>query len=51
MHDAANPGVKVFTMDGRPVESGMVASDFILPGGVQELAVHPDAARTRAKSA
>jgi hypothetical protein len=39
----------VFTMDGRPVESGMIASDFILPGGVQELAVHADA--VRAKSA
>ena len=49
VHDAANPGMKVFTMDGRPVESGMVASDFILPGGVQELAVHADA--VRAKSA
>jgi len=48
-HDAANPGVKVFTMDGRSVESGMLASDFILPGGVQELAVHADA--VRAKSA
>jgi DNA topoisomerase-1 len=53
-HDAANPGVKVFTMDGRPVESGMIASDFILPGGVQELALHAEAERERrshAKSA
>jgi hypothetical protein len=31
------------------VETGMLASDFILPGGVQELAVHADA--VRAKSA
>jgi hypothetical protein len=41
--------VKVVTMDGRPVESGMLARDFILPGGVQELAVHAET--VRAKSA
>ncbi len=45
LHVQANPGVTVTTMDGRPVESGMNASDFTLPGGLQELKIHPDGQR------
>ena len=41
-HEAANPRAAIFTMDDVPVKDGDNVVEFILPGGVQLLAIHPD---------
>jgi DNA topoisomerase I len=53
-HEHANPQPTIRTLDGRPIPNGAPIVDFTVPGGVQELAIHPDAERERrgrAKSA
>jgi DNA topoisomerase-1 len=42
-HEADNPRTAVFTMEGVPVKDGDNVAEFILPGGVQKLAIHADA--------
>lgn len=47
-HEKANPPVVVTRLDGKPIPDGTPLSDLALPGGVQELALHPDAQRAKA---
>lgn len=50
-HEQANPQVVVRTLDGRQIPEGTPIAELTLPGGVQELAIHPDAAREQAEAA
>jgi DNA topoisomerase-1 len=47
-HEKAHPPVVVTRLDGTPIPDGTPLSDLTLPGGVQELALHPDAQRAKA---
>ncbi len=42
-HERANPQPVIKTLDGRVIEEGTPVSDLVIPGGVAELEVHPDA--------
>ena len=42
-HIKANPMPEVTRMDGTPIEQGTPVDDLLVPGGVEELAIHPDA--------
>ena len=44
-HDRVNPVMTLRTLDGREVPAGTPVADLIIPGGVAELAIHPDAER------
>jgi DNA topoisomerase I len=50
-HEKANPQVIITTLDGRPIPEGTPVSELILPGGVAELKIHPDAAGERSEAA
>ena len=43
IHERQNPQVVVRTLDGTIIPEGTPITDLTLPGGVQELAIHPDA--------
>ena len=43
IHERQNPQVVVKTLDGTIIPEGTPITDLTLPGGVQELAIHPDA--------
>ena len=42
-HLAENPMAAITRMDDTPIEEGTPIEELIIPGGVQELPVHPDA--------
>ncbi|MCE9620072.1 MAG: type I DNA topoisomerase [Planctomycetes bacterium] len=42
-HEIDNPRPAISTMEGLPVKDGDNVIEFILPGGVQNLAIHPEA--------
>ncbi len=46
-HEKAHPPIVLTTLDGKPIAEGTPIADLSLPGGVQELAVHPDSAPSR----
>ncbi|MFO0873210.1 MAG: topoisomerase DNA-binding C4 zinc finger domain-containing protein [Phycisphaerales bacterium] len=50
-HTKANPQVVLRRHDGRVVPDGTPVADLVIPGGVAELAIHPDARERPAKSA
>jgi DNA topoisomerase-1 len=50
-HEKANPQVVIKTLDGKVIPEGTPISDLTVPGGVQELAIHPDATLQRDKAA
>ena len=43
-HEKAHPPAVITTLDGKPIPEGTPIADLTLPGGVQELRIHPDAA-------
>lgn len=43
IHERQNPQVVVRTLDGTIIPEGTPITDLTLPGGVQKLAIHPDA--------
>jgi DNA topoisomerase-1 len=43
-HEKAHPPIVVKTLDGTPIPEGTPIADLALPGGTQELAIHPSAA-------
>ncbi len=45
-HEKANPQVIVQTLDGKVIPEGTPIADLTVPGGVQQLAIHPDAETT-----
>ncbi len=47
-HEKAHPPIVIKRLDGRPIPDGTPIADLALPGGVQELAIHPDAQRAKA---
>ncbi len=42
-HERQHPQVVVHTLDGKVIPEGTPISELTIPGGVQELAIHPDA--------
>jgi DNA topoisomerase-1 len=42
-NDVKNPPVVLRRMDGRVIEEGTPVSDLVVPGGIAELAIHPEA--------
>jgi DNA topoisomerase I len=48
-HEKANPQIVIKTLDGKVIPEGTPISDLAVPGGVQELAIHPDAAKANAQ--
>jgi DNA topoisomerase-1 len=50
-HEREHPPAVIRTLDGRIIPDGTPVADLTLPGGVQELAIHPDAARERPDAA
>ncbi len=42
-HEKANPQPVIRTLDGEIIPDGTPLEELLLPGGVQELAIHPDA--------
>ena len=50
-HEQVNPQVVVKTLGGDVIPEGTPISDLTLPGGVQELAIHPDAEVQRDRAA
>jgi hypothetical protein len=43
--------VVIKTLDGKVIPEGTPISDLTVPGGVQELAIHPDATLQQDKAA
>jgi DNA topoisomerase-1 len=50
-HQKLNPQVELRTLDGKPIAEGTPIADLQVPGGMANLAVHPEAAREVARSA
>ena len=50
-HSAAHPPVSITRLDGTPIPDGTALSAVLLPGAVQSLAIHPEAAAGAAGSA
>jgi DNA topoisomerase-1 len=46
-HEKAHPPIVLTTLDGKPIAEGTPIADLSLPGGVQELAIHPESAPRR----
>ena len=42
-HEKANPQPKIKRQDGSIVPDGTPVDELLIPGGVAELAIHPDA--------
>ncbi|MCH2161809.1 MAG: topoisomerase DNA-binding C4 zinc finger domain-containing protein [Phycisphaerales bacterium] len=42
-HLKANPMAEITRMDGTPIEEGTPIEQLVVPGGVQELPIHPEA--------
>jgi DNA topoisomerase-1 len=51
LHEGDNPQVVVKRLDGTIIPEGTPIADLSLPGGVQELAIHPEAEIARDKAA
>jgi DNA topoisomerase-1 len=43
-HERENPQVVIRTLDGTQIPEGTPITDLLIPGGVQPLEIHPDAA-------
>ncbi len=43
-HEQKHPPVVIRTLDGTIIPEGTPIADLVIPGGVQELATHPEAA-------
>ncbi|UCD76729.1 MAG: type I DNA topoisomerase [Phycisphaerales bacterium] len=43
-HERAHPQIVVRTLDGKVIPEGTPVADLIMPGGVDELEIHPEAA-------
>ena len=50
-HEGRGPRVEIRTLDGKLIAPGTPVGDLTMPGGVAELAIHPDAELPRSKSA
>ncbi len=44
-HLKAHPMPVITRMDGTPIEAGTPIAELLVPGGVAELALHPDAGK------
>lgn len=49
-HQEAHPPITVHTLDGRPIADGTPIVDLLLTGGVQSLAIHPEADQPLARA-
>jgi len=47
-HEKMHPPVIIKSLDGKPIPEGTPISDLTLPGGVQQLAIHPAAQPAKA---
>ena len=50
-HEKVHPQVVVRTLDGQIIPEGTPIADLILPGGLQELKIHPEAHSERTEAA
>jgi DNA topoisomerase I len=48
VHEKKHPRVIITSLDGKPIPEGTPISDLTLPGGVQQLAIHPAAQPAKA---
>ncbi len=46
LHELQHPRVVIKTLDGTPIPEGTAIADLTLPGGVQQLTLHPSASVT-----
>lgn len=46
-HELAHPQIIVHTLEGEVIAEGTPVADLVMPGGVMELEVHPEAARAQ----
>lgn len=44
-HERANPMPTITTLEGKPIAEGTKVEELIIPGGVQKLKIHPEAAK------
>ncbi|HVP72517.1 MAG TPA: type I DNA topoisomerase [Phycisphaerales bacterium] len=47
-HEAENPQVVIRSLDGKVIPEGTPIADLTVPGGVQELPIHPDSVHDKA---
>ena len=50
-HEGRGPRIEIRTLDGKLIAPGTPVGDLTMPGGLAELAIHPDAELPPAKSA
>jgi len=50
-HEKDHPQIIIHTLNGEVIPEGTPIADLVLPGGVQELAIHPESAAARAPEA
>ncbi len=50
-HEREHPQVVLHTLDGKVIPEGTPVVDLIIPGGVQQLTIHPEAAAHKTEAA
>ena len=50
-HEEANPQIIIHSLDGRVIPEGTPISELVIPGGVEELQIHPSAELPHARTA
>ena len=50
-HEKEHPQIVIHTLGGEVIPEGTPIGDLVLPGGVQELQIHPDWARSQPEAA